>query len=254
MRTKSIAAILAFGLAILAGHGAAGAEIRVVSIPFKAPLDQIGPRFERATGHQLAISYAPSDPLRKRIEAGEPFDVVLIFPNIVDDLIRQGKVAAGTRTDIARAGLGLAVKKGAAKPDIRTVEGFKRALLTATSIAYAAQGPSGVYLIDLLERLGIAQEVKPKLKPVGAGSLVAGPVAKGEAEIGIISIPFVIADPGVELAGPLPRELQDYVHYSSGIGAAARDAAAAEAFVAFFRQAESIATLQANGLEIAEAR
>ncbi len=111
-----------------------------------------------------------------------------------------------------------------------------------------------MYLIGLLERLGIAQEVKSKLKPMGAGSLVAGPVAKGEAEIGIVSIPFILADPGAELAGPLPPELQDYVHYSAGIGAAARDAAAAGAFVAFFRQAESIATLQTNGLEAAETR
>ena len=147
MRTKSIAATWALGFAILVGHGAAGADIRVASIPFKGPLDQIGPRFERATGHKLAIRYAPSDPLRKQIEAGEPFDVVLIFPEIVEDLIRQGKIARGTRTDIARAGLGLAVKRGAAKPDIRTAEGFKHALLAATSIAYAAQGPSGQHLM-----------------------------------------------------------------------------------------------------------
>jgi molybdate transport system substrate-binding protein len=254
MNTKAMTAALALGLAILGGHGASGAEIRVLSIPLKGPLDQIAPRFERAMGHNLAIKYAPSDPLRKQIEAGEPFDVVMVFPNIIEDLIREGKVVSGTRSDIARAGLGLAVKKGAAKPDIRTVEGFKRALLAANSIAYAAQGPSGIYLIGLLDRLGIAREVKPKLKPMGAGSLVVGPVANGEAEVGIVSIPFILADPGAEFAGPLPRELQDYVHYSSGIGAAARDAALAGAFVAFFRQAESIATLQTNGLEGAEAR
>ncbi len=122
MKTKAIAATLALGLAILAGHATEGAEIRVASIPFKGPLDQIGPQFERATGHKLVIKYAPSGPLRKQIEAGEPFDVVLIFPDIVEDLIRQGKVASGTRSDIARAGLGLAVKKGAAKPDIRAAE------------------------------------------------------------------------------------------------------------------------------------
>ncbi len=138
--------------------------------------------------------YAPSEPLRKQIDAGEPFDVVLIFPNVVDDLIRQGKVAAGTRVDIARAGLGLAVRKGAAKPDIRSIDGFKRALLTSKSIAYAAQGPSGVHLAGVLERLGIAQDVRPKLKPVGAGSLVVGPVASGDVEIGIVSIPFILAE------------------------------------------------------------
>src|SRR5262249_26051053 len=96
-----------------------GAEIKVLSIPFKGPLDQIGSQFERATGHKLAVKYAPAAQLRKLIDAGEQFDVVLIFPNTVDELIKQGTVAAGSRVDIARAGLGLAIKKGAGKPDIQ---------------------------------------------------------------------------------------------------------------------------------------
>jgi molybdate transport system substrate-binding protein len=247
MKLGSLAATL--GLAMFAANAVEAGEIKVASIPFKGPLDHIGPQFERATGHKLTIKYAPSGPLRKQIDAGEPFDVVLIFPNVVDDLIKHGKVALGTRMDIARAGLGLAVRKGAVKPDIRTTDAFKRALLTSSSIAYAAEGPSGVHLIGLLEHLGIAQDVKPKLKPMGAGSLVAGPVARGEVEIGIVSIPFILAEHGAELAGSLPRELQDYVHYSSGIGLAAQDANAAKAFVAFFRQAEPIEILRSHGLE-----
>ena len=196
MRIGSLA-VIALGLAMFAANIVTAGEIKVASIPFKGPLDQIGPQFERATGHKLTIKYAPSGPLRKQIDAGEPFDVVLIFPNVVDDLIKQGKVALGTRMDIARAGLGLAVRKGAAKPDIRTTDAFKRALLTSASIAYAAQGPSGIHLIGLLDRLGIAQDVKPKLKPMGAGSLVVGPVARGEVEIGIVSIPFILAEPAL---------------------------------------------------------
>src|SRR4051812_17474996 len=127
----TFAAILSAGIAIAAPNAVQASEINVLSIPLKGPLDNIGDQFERATGHKLAIKYAPSEPLRKQIDAGEPFDVVLIFPNMVDELIREGKVASGTRFDIARTGLGLAVKKGAAKPDIRTAEGLKRALLTA---------------------------------------------------------------------------------------------------------------------------
>jgi molybdate transport system substrate-binding protein len=249
MRIGSPAAILAVGLMMLTTVGVAAAEIRVLSIPFKAILDDVGPPFERATGHKLMIKYAPSGPLRNQIDAGEPFDVVLIFPNLVDDLIKQGKVAAGTRMDLARAGLGLAVKRGAPKPDIGSAEAFKRALLTTKSIAYAAQGPSGVYLASLLERLGIAQDVKPKLKPMGAGSLVVGPVASGEVEIGIVAMPFILAEPGVELAGPLPHDLQDYVHFSSGIGGAAQDADAARMFVGYFRREEAIEVLRAHGLE-----
>lgn len=254
MLTRLLAALLIATVAILAPGVVLGAEIKVLSIPFKGPLDQIGPQFEQATGHKLAIKYAPSATLLKQIAAGEPFDVVLIFPETVDELSREGKVAAGSRVDIARAGLGLAIKKGAQRADIQSIDAFKRALLASNSIAYAAQGPSGVHLMDLLERLEISQDIKPKLKPQGAGSLVVGPVARGEVDIGIVSIPFIVAEPGAELAGPLPPELQNYVHYSSGISAAAQDGNIANAFVNHLRQAAATAVLKAHGLEPAGAR
>jgi molybdate transport system substrate-binding protein len=241
---------LALGVTIVAPDIVLAADIKVLSIPFKGPLDRIGPQFERSTGHKIAVKYAPSVPLQKQIDSGEPFDVVLIFPTVVDQLIKHGKVAPGTRVDIARAGLGLAVKKGAAKPDIQSTDTFRRALLASNSIAYAAQGPSGVHLMGLLERLDISNEIKPKLKPMNAGSLVVGPVARGEVEIGIVSLPFIVAEPGVELAGSLPRELQDYVHYSSGIGVSAQDRNAAKAFVSYLGQGESVDTLRAHGLEV----
>jgi molybdate transport system substrate-binding protein len=249
MLIRSLTTILASAIAIAVPDIVTASEIKVLSIPLKEPLDQIAPQFERATGHKLLIKYAPSGPLLKQIDGGEPFDVVLIFPNLVDDLIKIGKVEAGTRVDIARTGLGLAIKRGAAKPDIRTTDAFKRVLMTSSSISYAAQGPSGVHLVSVLDRLGIAQDVKPKLKPMGAGSLVVGPVARGEAEIGIVAIPFILAEAGAELAGPLPQELQDYVHYSSGIASATQDANAAKAFVSYFRQPRSVEALTSHGLE-----
>jgi molybdate transport system substrate-binding protein len=245
---------LTIGVAIPAPGVVLGAEIKVLSIPFKGPLDQIGPQFERATGHKLAIKYAPSAALLKQIAAGEPFDVVLIFPETVDELSREGKVAAGSRVDIARAGLGVAIKKGAHRPEVQSIDTFKRALLGSKSIAYTAQGPSGAHLMSLLERLGISQDIKPKLKPQGAGSLVVGPVARGEVDIGIVSIPFIVAEPGAELAGPLPPELQNYVHYSSGIGAAAQDENLAKAFVSHLTQAEAAEVLKGHGLEPLAAR
>jgi molybdate transport system substrate-binding protein len=249
MRISSLATTVAFGLTVITATDVTAAEIKVLSIPFKAPMDQIGPRFERETGHRLVIKYAPSAPLLKQIESGEPFDVVLIFSKLVDELIKQMKVRADSRVDIARAGLGLAVKRGAAKPDISSADEFKQVLLRSKSIAYAPRGPSGLYLAGLLDRLGVAQDVKPKLKPMGAGSLVVGPVARGEVEIGIVSVPFILADPGAELVGPLPPELQDYVHYSSGIGSTAHDVDAAKAFVSYLRQAGSVEVLKSNGLE-----
>lgn len=246
----TLATTLVFGLAIFSATEITAAEIKVLSIPFKAPMDQIGPRFERETGHKLVVKYAPSAPLLKQIESGEPFDVVLTFPKLVEELIKQGKVQPDSRVDIARAGLGLAVKRGAAKPDIRSVEEFKRVLLQSKSIAYAAQGPSGVHLAGLLDRLGVTQDIRPKLKPMGAGSLVVEPVARGEVEIGIVSIPFILAEPGAELAAPLPSELQDYVHYSSGIGSSsAHDFDAPKSLVRYLRQPTSIEVMKANGLE-----
>ena len=220
-----------------------------MSIPFKGPLDEIRSEFERTTGHTLLIAYAPSAELRRQIAAGEEFDVVLIFPGQIDDLTKQGKVAGGTRVDIARAGLGVAIKKGAAKPDIKSTDAFKRVLLNANSIAYAAEGPSGIHLIGLIERLGIAAQTKPKLKPMGAGSLVVTTVAKGEVDIGVVAIPFILAEPGVELLGPLPLELQNYVVYSIGAGAAAKDASAAKAFITFFSNPGPVSVMKANGLE-----
>lgn len=234
---------------MLQAQGVGAAEIKVLSIPFKGPLDEIRPEFERTTGHKLLIRYAPSAELRRQIAAGEEFDVVLIFPGQIDDLIKQGKVAVGTRVDIARAGLGVAVKKGAVKPDIKSPDAFKRILLNANSIAYAAEGPSGIHLVGLIERLGIAAETKPKLKPMGAGSLVVAPVAKGEVDIGVVSIPFILAEPGAELLGPLPLELQHYVVYSAGAGAAAKNVSAAKAFITFFSNPGPVSVMKANGLE-----
>ena len=249
MRIRWLSATVAFGFATIGATCASAADIKVLSVPFKSPLDQIAPAFERETGHRLVIKYAPSEPLLKQIDSGEPFDVVLTFPRHVDDLIKQNRVAVGSRVDIARAGLGVAVKRGSEKPDVRSVAEFRKMLLRAKSIAYAAQGPSGLHLASLLDRLEVAQEVKPKLRPMAAGSLVVGPVARGEAEIGIVSIPFILAESGAELAGPLPSELQDYVHYSSGIGSSPHDADAAKAFVSYLRRPKSIEVMTSNGLD-----
>jgi molybdate transport system substrate-binding protein len=249
MRAASFCAAVISTFAVLHSADSIAAEVRVLSIPFKGPLDQIGPEFERSTGHKLTIKYAPSAALLNQVVAGEPFDLILIFPNLVDTLIGQGKVAAGTRVDIARVGLGLAIKKGAPRPDIGSLDALKSTLLKTQSIAYAAQGPSGIHLLRILERLGIAAEIKPKLRPMDGGSLVAGHVARGEAEIGIVSIPLILAEPGVELAGILPSELQDYVYFSSGIGSAAREVNAAKELVHFFSQPAATAMLRSHAFE-----
>jgi molybdate transport system substrate-binding protein len=242
-------ATLAVGLMIVHTQGIWAAEIKVLSTPLRGPVEEIRSEFERTTGHKLQIKYGPFAELQRQIDAGEEFDVIVSLPGQIDELVKQGKVTAGTRVDVARAGLGVAIKKGAPKLDISSTDAFKNVLLNANSIAYAAKGPSGKHLIGLIEQLGISAQTKPKLKPMGAGSLVVAPVAKGEVDIGVVSIPFILAEPGAELLAPLPLELQHYVVNSSGIGAAAKDVNAAKAFVAFFSTPSSVSVLKANGLE-----
>jgi molybdate transport system substrate-binding protein len=237
------------GLVMVHTQGVWAAEMKVLSIPLRGPLEEIRSEFERTTRHKLLIKYGPSAELQQQIDAGEEFDVIVSLPGQIDDLIKQGKVALGTRVDVARAGLGVAVRKGAPKPDITSTDAFKSVLLNADSIAYAAKGPSGIHLISLIERLGIAAQTTAKLKPMGAGSLVVAPVAKGEVDIGVVAIPFILAEPGVELVGPLPLELQHYVVNSAGIGTAAKDVNAVKAFIRFLSDPGPVRALRASGLE-----
>jgi molybdate transport system substrate-binding protein len=249
MRIGFLLAAAVVGFSMLVGQGAAAADIHILSVtPFKTTLDELGPQFERTTGHKLTIRYDVSAALKRRIEAGEPFDLALILAPIIDDLLRQGKVAAGTRTDIARGAIGVAIKKGATKPDISSVEAFKRTLLEARSIAYSADGATGVYFKGVLERLGIVIETRSKLRPM-EGATVVQPVARGEAEIAVASVPIVLREPGAELVGRLPTELQHYLVYTGGVGAVAQDAEAAKALLKFLMAPAAVSVMNSKGLE-----
>jgi molybdate transport system substrate-binding protein len=246
------AANLAIGVMLMFTQGitAHAAEIKALGVvPLKTSVDVLAPQFERTTGHKVTISYAGSSDLIKRFAAGETFDAALVWPAMIDRLVKEGKVAAGTRSDVARVAIGVAVKKGAPKPDISTADAVKRTLLNATSVSHSAEGASGVYLQNLLKRLGIAEEMKPKLRPVPGGPLVVGPVARGEVELAVISIPFVFLEPGAELVGPLPGELQEYVVYTAGVSATAGDVGAAGAFVRHLRSPDAAMVLRSQGLD-----
>lgn len=233
-------------------HAALSAEIKVLSVqPLKPLLEVLGPEFERTTGHKLTIKYNVSAALRRDIDAGEAFDVALLLPAIIEDLAKQGKVAAGTNTDVSRAAVGVAVKKGATKPDISSPEALKNTLLNAKSIAYSGEGGSGTYFKGLLERLGITAATTAKLKPL-ASSAVVPSVAKGEVELAVISPPAILADPGVELVGVMPKELQEYVVYTAGVGAAAKEADAAIALIKYLVTPAAVAVMKAKGLEPVE--
>jgi len=215
----------------------------------KPPLELLVPGFERASGHRVRLGYGNSSTLPKRFEAGEPFDVAFASALLIDRYIKEGKIGGGTRTDVARVAIGVGVKKGAPKPDISTADAFKRALLNAKSISHASEGPSGIYLQNLLKRLEIVAQVQPKLRPVGGGPLVMRPVANGDVELGIITIPFIVLEPGADLVGALPHELQDYVVYTAGLSAVTKASDAASAFITYVTSPMAASVFKSHGLD-----
>ena len=227
------------------------ADIKVLTAgAMKSVVLALQPGFEAQTGHKLTIDNGTAGDLARRIAAGEAFDVAIITPAVVADLIKQAKIVTGTDGNIAAVGIGVAVKEGAAKPAIATVDEFKQTLLAARAVAYIdpkAGGSSGIYLDKLLEKLGIADAVRAKAK-LKAGGYVAELVVSGEADLAIHQISEILPVKGVTLVGPLPAEIQNYTIYTSGIGAAARDIEAARAFAAYLSGPATDAVLAARGL------
>ena len=224
------------------------AEIKVWTARALATvLAEIGPQFERTTGHNLNISTGLSTEFVRRANAGESFDVMINGSGPGDSWIKDGKIIAATRTSIARSGIGVEVRAGARKPDISSVEAFKRALLEAKSIAYLRVG-SGIYLAGLLERLGIADAIKSKVtRP--ESDLVSELVAKGEVELGMVVITQILTTPGVELVGPLPPEIQSYVVFTAGVSANSRVPDAAKQLMKFLTGPTAIPVIKAQGME-----
>ena len=181
-----IAAVVRVVVSVILAQAAVAhaGEIKVLStLGMRSVVEELAPQFERTTGHKLNLTFGITSALKRQIEAGELCDIAIMAAQFIDDLIKQGKLRADTRTDVARSGIGIAVRAGAPKPDISTVEALKRVLLDTKSIAYSKEALSGIYFASLLERLGIAEAMQPKTK-FGAG-LVAELVAKGEADMAV---------------------------------------------------------------------
>jgi molybdate transport system substrate-binding protein len=231
------------------GAGAAGAaEIKMlVSNAVKTTLEELAPQFEKASEYKLAITFGAATELKASIDKGAAFDVAILTPAAIDDLIKEGKASAAG--GIARAGFGIAARKGAPKPDIGTVEAFKHALLEARSIAYVEAGAGSPYFKGLLERLGIADQVRPKLKPQPTSNPAAKAVANGEAELGITAISEILPYAGAEVVGPLPPEIQFYSVSAAAIATDTRQADAARSLIRFLTAPAATAVLKAKGLD-----
>jgi molybdate transport system substrate-binding protein len=256
MKIRSLAAPATIGAMILLAQGAAeAAELKVLSaIGMQAVLEDLGPKFERATGHKLAISFATAGAAVKRAQGGEAADVVIVTRQGIDGLVKNGKAAANNVTSLASAGISVAVRKGASKPDISSPDALKRTLLAAKSISYvdpASGGASGIHFAKVLDRLGIASEMKSKTAfpnpktPAEVGVLVAN----GEAEIGVHIIVELISVAGIDIVGPLPGDLQNTIVFAAAVMASAKDAEAAKALVNFLRTPEAVAVTKAKGME-----
>jgi len=246
MKTKNMMAAIA-GLACLVGAQAQAAEIKVLaSTAVKTALEALGPQFEKATGNKVDLSFAPASVLKEKIEQGTAFDVAILTTPIIGSLAGAGKLDAA-QTAIAHSGIGVAIRKGAFRPDIGTKEAFKQALLKANSVGFTAGGATGAYLKTLFEKLGIAEELKPKLKLLQGG--VGEAVTSGETEIGMTQISEILPYPGAELAGPLPPDIQSYTYFSAAVSAASKEADTARAFIAFLGGADALAVIKVKGME-----
>lgn len=236
-------------VAILTAGAAKAAEVKVLaSNAVKTALEELAPQFEKANEHKLTFTFNAAAALKTEIEKGTQFDLAILTATAVDELIKQGKLVAATRADIARSGAGVAVKKGAPKPDISTTEAFKRTLLDAKSICYVEQGATGIYLQGLFERLGIADQLKAKTKLLPPSNPAAHAVANGEAEIGMTQISEILPYAGAELVGPFPAAIQLYSIFPAAVGSAAKEPDAAKALIKFL-QTPAAAVLKAKGLE-----
>ena len=229
------------------------AEIKVLSAAgIKSVVEELGAKYEKASGHKLVFKFVGGPAVQEAIASGEEYDVAISQPAQIDQLLKDGKIIANTQTDIARSGMGLGVRKGTAKPDIASADGFKRALLGASSIAYAGDGASGVFFNGLFDRLGIAAEMKPKLKSMPAGTPSAEAVARGEAEIVLLSVPSILVVSGVDLVGPLPPDLQYYSGFAAGVVSTSKEGDAGGAFIKLLASEEALPVLKAKGLEPAK--
>jgi molybdate transport system substrate-binding protein len=251
----SFSAKIALGLAlfgITAGSTARAAEIKLqCAVALHPAIDALIPDFEKSSGHKVTVAYGTAGAVADRVQKGEAADIVINSVPMIDRLQAQGKVVAGSRVILAKVGVGVFVRKGAVKPDISSADAFKRSMLAARSIAYpdpAGGGASGIYVASLLERLGIAAEMKPKTKLSTLGTLYAS-VASGDVEIGFNQISEILAQPTVELAGPLPSAIQNYTQFAPGIVSGSSRIDAARALVTFLSSPAAQAVLKAKGFE-----
>lgn len=225
------------GLTVLSSNG------------YQAVLEELAPRFERATGHKLAVTYDLAATLRQQIEGGRSFDLAILTPAAIDDLIKAGRVTPASRTPLARVGLGFAVRAGARKPDVTTVDAFKRTLTDAPSIIYVKEGASGVAFAALLQRIGMADALKAKTKLAATRDEVGETIVRGDAQLGVLPVSEILPMKGVQLGGAFPADVQTYIVMVAGASAKSADSKGVDELIRFLTAADATPVLTAKGME-----
>ena len=245
----SIRSVIAAIALVLTATAARAEEIRVLSsVGIKTVIEVLGPQFERATKHKVTTTFDLAGVLKTRIEGGEPFDVAILTAPLVDELISKGKIAAATRTEVARVGLGLMIRSGAPKPDVSTTEAFRKTLLGAKSITYVTTGASGVAFLAIIEKMGIADAIKAKAKPAANGDQVNANILTGAADFAVLPISEILPVKGAEVGGVFPAAVQTYVVMTAGVNASAKSAVGRE-FIAYLMQAPNSAVVRDKGMQ-----
>jgi molybdate transport system substrate-binding protein len=214
----------------------------------RAAVRELCMQFARATGNAIDLHFEVNADVVKKAEAGERFDVAVGNPATIEQLIKSGKVVPGSRADIGRSGLGVAVRAGTTKPDVSSVEAFTRTLLAAKAVAFPGQGASGLYFVGLLDRMGIRSQMQGKLKPMAAEDTVEV-VARGEADMVVVVATRIVDVPGVDVVGPLPEALQTKIGFAAALSAFTPRPETGKALIRFLSAPAAAATLRAKGVE-----
>jgi len=222
----------------------------LVSNGMKGAMEELQSQIEREIGSPLAIQYSSTAGLKKRIEAGEAFDATIITSEAVADLIKQGKLSGASRVDLGRSALGIGIRMGSAKPDIRTTEGLKQALLGAQSITYPRDGATRGFIEKMFERMGISAQVKSKIILAPGSGPATESVAAGKATFVITLFSEIVPVHGVEILGALPGEYQNYVNFTAAANASTKNGAAIKSLTAFLTGPKAVPVLKAKGLEM----
>lgn len=236
-------------MTVMGPRAVLAAEIKIISsVAMKGIVLEVAPAFEKASGHRVVAAWAGTEAVTRRIREGEVVDVVLIAAANIDSLTAAGKLVAGSRADVARSGIGVAVPAGLPRPDISSGEAVKRAVVAAGSVAYSS-GPSGFYLADLFARMGIAEQIKHKVKQTPSGVQVGEVVARGEADLGFQQMSELLHVKGIDYLGPLPPDIQHFTVFSAGLHATSTAPGAARALIRFLTSPEAGPVIRKMGMD-----